>query len=280
MVNDKNIQGNYFKLIVQNIKAHIENLPQVLKLSVADLKKTYTGSAMGWAWAIIKPLVTIFVYWFAIAIGLRGGGDTGDVPYIIWLVAGILPWFYMGEAITGGTVCIRRYSYLVTKMKYPVETIPTFTNLSKLYVNLVITVIVVVIFAIFGYFPPIQIIQLPLYIILMFMFFNAWSLFAGLVSAMSNDFANLVKSFNIAVFWLSGILWNIENVADNELLYTLMMLNPVTFICYGFRNSLVYGVWFTEQPKRLLYFLIWYVVLGFLSLWAYKKLRKEIPDVL
>lgn len=280
MVNDKNMPGNYFKLIAMNFKAHKDNLSQVMKLSVADLKKTYTGSAMGWAWAIVKPIVTIFVYWFAIAVGLKGGSDFGEVPYIVWLVSGIVPWFYMGEAITGGTNCIRRYSYLVTKMKYPIETIPTFTNLSKLYVNLVITAIVVVAFCLFGYFPPIQIVQLPIYIILMFLFFNAWSLFAGLISAISKDFANLVKSFNIAVFWLSGVLWNIENVADSKFLYTLMMLNPVTFICYGFRNSLVYGTWFFEQPKRLIYFICWYVALVFLSLWAYKRLRKEIPDVL
>ncbi len=280
MVNNNKINENYFQLIVSNIKAHSEHFSQVIKLSVADLKKTYTGSAMGWAWAIVKPIVTIFVYWFALAIGLRGGKDVGDVPYIVWLVSGMIPWFYMGESITGGTGCIRKYSYLVTKMQYPVETIPTFTSLSKLYVNVIITAIVIILFLIFGYTPPIQVIQLPLYTILMFMFFNAWSLFAGLVSAISKDFANLVKSFNIAVFWLSGILWNIQNVADNKILNAFLMINPVTFICYGYRNSLVYGVWFFEQPKRLAYFLMWYVVLAFMSLWAYKRLRKEIPDVL
>ncbi len=280
MVNSKDVQGNYFQLIGQNLKAHKDNFSQVLKLSVADLKKTYTGSAMGWSWAIIKPIVTIFVYWFAIAIGLRGGKDYGDVPYIIWLVAGLLPWFYMTDLITGGTDCIRKYKYLVTKMKYPVETIPTFTGLSKLYVNVAITAIVIIVFLICGYVPPIQIVQLPIYIIFMFMFFNAWSLFAGLVSAMSKDFANLVKSFKIAVFWLSGVLWNVENVADNKVLSTFLALNPVTYICYGFRNSIVYGVWITEQPKRLVYFLAWYVILLFFSIWAYKKLRKEIPDVL
>jgi ABC-type polysaccharide/polyol phosphate export permease len=165
-------------------------------------------------------------------------------------------------------------------MKYPIETIPTFTNLSKLYVNLVITAIVVVAFCLFGYFPPIQIVQLPIYIILMFLFFNAWSLFAGLISAISKDFANLVKSFNIAVFWLSGILWNIENVADSPVLYELMMMNPVTFLCYGYRNCFVNHKWFFENPESLGFFIGWYLFLGFLSLWAHKKLRKEIPDVL
>ncbi len=271
---------SYIDNITLNFKEHFENIPQVFKLSVADLKKTYTGAALGWAWAIIKPIVNIFVYWFAIAVGLRQGGDVNGYPYILWLICGIIPWFFMSEAITGGTDCIRKYSYLVTKMKYPVTTIPTFTNLSKLFVHVIIAFAVVLIFWIAGYPPTVYLLQLPVYTILMFLFFNAWALFAGLVSAMSKDFSNLVKSFNIAVFWLSGILWNIENVRDSELVYSLMMVNPVTFLCYGYRNCFVNHVWFFEEPKRLLYFVCWYLIMAFLSIWAHKKLRKEIPDVL
>lgn len=283
-----NFFKSYIDIFVLNIKEHLENMPQMLKLSIADLKKTYTGAALGWAWAVIKPVVTIFVYWFAIAIGLRQGSDIDGVPYILWLIAGIISWFYMGDTITGGTECIRRYSYLVTKMKYPITTIPTHTNLSRFFVHCIIVVIVIIIFCISGYTPPIQILQLPFYMILMFLFFNAWSLFAGLISAMSRDFANLVKSFNIAVFWLSGILWNVENVKNsNPVVYKLLMVNPVTYLCYGYRDCFIAGsqgatdgAWFWEHPKRLLYFFCWYAVLIFLSLWAYKKLRKEIPDVL
>ncbi len=270
----------YFKILILNLKEHYENRSQVLRLSVADLKKTYHGAALGWAWAIIKPVVTVFVYWFAIEIGLKKGGDINGYPYVLWLIAGMLPWFFMSEAITGGTDCIRRYSYLVTKMKYPIMTIPTFTNLSKLFVNLLLTVIVIIIFWVNGYPPTIYLIQLPVYIFLMFMFFNAWALFAGMVSAIGKDFSNLVKSLTVAIFWLSGVLWDVNNVADNKMLTRFLMCNPVTFISYGFRNCFVNGVWFFEQSKRLMYFAIIYAVLVILSFWAYKKLRKEIPDVL
>lgn len=280
MTKIKNFFMSYIDAITVNLKEHLENMPQIFKLSIADLKKTYTGAALGWAWAVIKPIVTIFVYWFAIAIGLRQNGDVEGVPYILWLICGIVPWFFMSEAILGGTDCIRRYSYLVTKMKYPVTTIPTFNNLSKLVVHIIICAVVVVIFWIAGYPPSIYLLQLPLYMLMMFMLMNAWSLFAGLVSAMSKDFANLVKSLNIAVFWLSGILWNIENVKDSELIYSILMLNPVTFLCYGYRNCFIYETWFFEQPKRCLYFLFWYALMALMSMWAYKKLRKEIPDVL
>lgn len=281
----KSFFKSYIDIFMLNIREHMENMPQIIKLSVADLKKTYTGAALGWAWAVIKPVVNIFVYWFAIAIGLRQGGDVNGVPYILWLICGIISWFYMGDSITGGTDCIRRYSYLVTKMKYPVTTIPTHTNLSRFFVHSIIVVIVIIIFCVSGYKPPVQIVQLPLYMLLMFLFFNAWSLFAGLISAMSRDFANLVKAFNVAVFWLSGVLWNIEPLRiTNPLIYKLLLMNPITYICYGYRSCFIAGsgdgVWFFDHPKRLLCFLCWYVMLVALSLWAYKKLRKEIPDVL
>ena len=275
-----NFFKSYTDIIVLIFKEHFTNLHQIGKLSVADLKKTYNGSALGWAWAVIKPVFTLFVYWFAIAIGLRSGKDTGDYPFILWLMAGMVAWFYMTEIITGGTVCIRRYSYLVTKMKYPITTIPTFTGLSHLYVHFVLVAVVIAVFWIMGYAPTLYLVQLPIYTILMFLFFNAWAMFSGLVSAISKDFSNLVKSLNIGVFWLSGILWNIDNVADNKILDIIMKINPVTFICYGYRNCFVNHKWFFEEPVQLAVFLGWYAILGFMSLWTYKKLRKEIPDVL
>jgi teichoic acid transport system permease protein len=271
---------SYFKLLSQNLKEHKENYVQVWRLSIADLKKTYHGAALGWFWAIIKPVVSIFVYWFAIEIGLRKGGDVEGFPFVLWLIAGMVPWFYMSELITGGTDCIRKYSYLVTKMKYPIMTIPTFTNISKLIVHIILSVVLVVIFWVCGYPPSIYLLQLPLYIFMMFMLFNAWSLFAGLVSAVGKDFSNLVKSFVTAVFWLSGVLWDVGNLADNKFFKVFFAINPVTYFCYGFRNCLIYKKWFFEEPAELCCMLGVYLVLGFLSLWAYKKLRKEIPDVL
>ena len=55
------------------IKDHITYRKQIFKLAKADLVKTYRGSALGWAWALIKPVVTIFVFWFAFSFGLRKG---------------------------------------------------------------------------------------------------------------------------------------------------------------------------------------------------------------
>lgn len=266
-------------VIGEIIKDHITYLQQIFKLAKADLVKTYRGAALGWSWAIIKPAVTIFVYWFAFSIGLRMGGDVDGYPYFLWLISGLLPWFYMSEMITSGTDTIRKYSYLVTKMKFPVSTIPTFVSISKFIVHLLLVVIVILIFIFMGYPPDIYIIQLPFYMLCMFIFFTIWSLFSSLLASMSKDFGNLVKSMVMAVFWLSGILWNPETITI-PWLKKLLMLNPVTFITTGFRNCFINHVWFFEQPKRLLYFVIITAIMLVIAIWTYKRLRKEIPDVL
>ena len=131
--------------VVKILKEHIEYRQQLIKLAKADIVKTYRGSALGWKWAIVKPAVTIFVFWFAIGIGLRGGSDVNGYPFFLWLIAGMIPWFYMNDMLTSGTNSIRKYKHLVNKMKFPVATIPTFVSMSKLTINIALIIIMLVI---------------------------------------------------------------------------------------------------------------------------------------
>ena len=265
--------------IIEMLKEHIEYRQQIFKLAKADLIKTYRGAALGWSWAIIKPAVTIFVYWFGFEIGLRAGKPVAGYPFFLWLIAGVVPWFYISDMLTSGTDSIRKYSYLVTKMKFPVSTIPTFVSISKLSINIILILITIVIFCGFGFTPDIYYLQIFFYLFLCFIFWTIWGLFSSLLAAISKDFANLVKSFVSAVFWLSGIIWNPDTVKIAWLKKALMF-NPVTYLVSGLRNCFINKIWFWEQPKRLLYFGIITMILLILSIWAYRRVRKEIPDVL
>lgn len=261
------------------IRDHIQYGQQIFKLAKADLVKTYRGAALGWAWAIIKPAVTVFVYWFTFEIGLRAGNNVEGFPFFLWLISGVIPWFYMNDMLTQGTEAIRKYSYLVTKMKFPISTIPTFVSISKFMVHLALLAIMIIIFILMGYPPSIYLIQLPIYMLLNFLFFTVFSLLASLLACMSKDFANLVKSLVTAIFWLSGIIWNI-NTLKVPWLKSLLKINPVTFLIEGYRNCFIHGKWIWESPKTLICFLVILVILAIIAIWLYRKLRKEIPDVL
>lgn len=264
--------------MLEIIKEHKGFWRTILKLARVDLIKTYRGSALGWAWSIIKPSVTIFVYWFAFSIGLRAAKVIDDYPFFIWLIVGIIPWFYMSEMITQGTEAIRSYRHLVTKMNFPVSTISTFVSLSKLFVSLCMIGIVMIIYVANGYPLDIYILQLPFYILAMFLFFTAWSIFASPLAAISKDFSNFVKSFTTAIFWISGIMWDPSKIST-DWLRILLKVNPVTYIAEGFRDIFIHKVWFFEKKETIVFGIVLLIMI-LLANSIYNKLRKDIPDVL
>lgn len=267
------------KDLIKIFKEHIDYRQQLVKLAKADIVKTYRGAALGWAWAVIKPAVTIFVYWFAVEIGLRVGKQVNGYPFFLWLIAGLIPWFYMNDMLTSGTESIRKNRHLVTKMKFPVATIPTFVSMSKLAINLILITLMIIIFWILGYAPDIYYLQILFFIGLSFAFWTVWAFFSSMIAAISKDFANLIKSFVTAIFWLSGIIWDPEQITVGWV-KAISKWNPVTYIASGFRDSFINKVWFWQKPETLIYFLIVFAILAILAMFTYKKLRKEIPDVL
>lgn len=267
------------KTFVEIIREHIVWRHQLIRLAKADLVKTYSGAALGWAWALVKPIMKIFVFWFAFSFGLRMGGEVDGHPFFLWLIAGFVPWFYMSEMITGGAGCIRGYRYLVTKMKFPVVTIPTFIGLSKLVIHILLFFITIVVFIAFGYLPDIFLLQIPLYMILMFTFFYFWALFSGMLSAISKDFQGLVKSFTTVIFWLSGIIYDINGI-EIPWIKTVLSYNPVTIIASGYRHAFVDKTWFWEHPDEIRNYIILLIIMICLAIWAYRKTYREIPDVL
>jgi teichoic acid transport system permease protein len=269
----------YGATLLDIIREHTDYRKQILQLAAIDLLKTYRGSALGWLWAVIKPTVTIFVYWFAFSIGLRVGRSVAGFPFFLWLLAGIIPWFYIQEMLTQGSTNLKRYDYLVTKIRFPVSTISTFVSLSKLYVHIALMMIVVLIFVLSGYPIDVYFLQLPVYLALMFAFFTMWSMFASLLSAMSKDFANVVNSFVMAVFWISGIMWDVNSI-NIPWLAKALLFNPVTFIATGYRNVFIYKRWFFEDTFALFAFAVMLAGMGGLALYAFHRLRRDIADVL
>lgn len=267
------------KTLINILSEHITYRKQIFKLAKANLVKTYRGSALGWSWALIKPVITIFVFWFAFTVGLRAGSPVNGYPYFLWLISGFVPWFYMSEMISGGAASIRNNKHMVTKMKFPISVIPTFVSLSKFAIHILLFVIMVVIFMLFGFMPDIYLLQIPLYMLMMFMWFTVWGLFAGMLSAISKDFLNLVKSLTQAIFWLSGIIYNVNNI-DIPWIRAILNYNPVTIVATGYRHTFIDKVWFFEDMYSMRCYFIIIVVMIVLAIWAYKKLYKDIPDVM
>ena len=202
-----------------------------------------------------------------------------DIDLFPWLVAGLVAWFFCSDVISAGMGSIKKYSYLVTKMKFPVVAIPIFVVLSNLFMHVVLLGICLVYFLMRGDTFDITWIQLPIYTLLMALFFMMWSIFSAPLEVISKDFKQLVKSIVRILFWVSGVIWNVRGTSMGWI-SNIAMFNPITFFVEGYRDALLYHQWIWERPKQLIVFLIIFVVMTLLAFRVYKRTRKEIADLL
>lgn len=251
---------------------------QIGQLALFDLKKKTRGTALSWAWLLIKPAIFVFVFWFALEVGLRIG-ENASPPYFLWLIAGLIPWFYMQDMLAGGSAVFTRYSYLVNKIKFPMSGIPTMANISCSLVGMILIAILFIIYFAYGMPLDIYLLQIPLILVMMFAFFNMYSLLTSLLTALSKDFAQLIKALITPLFWLSGIIFDIQAIKISWI-QSVMFLNPITFFATAFRDAFYHKTWFWDNPTMLGGFGFVFLVTLVVMLALYKRLHEEVPDAL
>lgn len=261
------------------LREHLKNFIKIFQVALIDLKKVYRGAALGWLWLILKPATTIFIYWFAFEIGLKVGRDINGYPYYLWLITGLLPWFYISEVISTLPDSFRKYNYLVTKMKFDISIIPTFCSLSRFIVNIMLTVIVLIIYYIMVGKLDIYIYQLPLYMFLMFVSFSLLGNIFAMLGSLSKDFSNLIKTLPRVLLFLSSVFWETDKITI-PWVREMQKWNLVSYFTTGYRNVFIYKKWFYEDIVGFGIIILIILFLFLLASLLYKRLKKEIPDYL
>ena len=251
---------------------------QIWDLAKIDLIKTYRGAALGKVWLFTKPAVYILVYWFTLSVGMRSGHDVNGQPFLLWLATGVFPWFFMSDAINTGSDVYRRYPYLVNRLKFPLSVISTFYTLSIMIIFACTMLFTLAVCLLTGVHLSRYLLQLPLVMVSMVVFWVAWSIMLSPRGAVSKDFSNLIKTLSTPFFWLSGILFQLSSLP--EIGQRVMAFNPVAWCVEAVRDCFVYKEWIWERPDELIPFLVVFAVVVLLALRNFKRLYKEVPDVL
>ena len=98
-----------------------------------ETKSMYSMQYLGFLWELVTPILQIAVYWFVFGFGIRQGRDIDGVPFLPWLVSGIIVWFFISPAITTTARSVYSRIGLVSKMSFPLSTIPAYVLLSLIY---------------------------------------------------------------------------------------------------------------------------------------------------
>ena len=154
----------YYERILTIPAELFQSRKMIWKLAKNDFKNRYAGSYLGIIWATAQPIVTVVMYWIVfdkvfdtrsqmVASGL-------EVPYVLYLTAGLVPWFYFSEAITQGTMALLEYNYLVKKVVFNVSILPIIKVISATFIHVFFMVVLLCVSVGYGYYPNVYTLQL------------------------------------------------------------------------------------------------------------------------
>jgi ABC-type polysaccharide/polyol phosphate export permease len=247
-------------------------------LSVNDFKARFASSFLGAVWAYITPLVTMLVFWFVFQVGLRTA-DISNVAFIVWFAPAFLAWTFFSETLSMGTVALREYSYLVRKVKFRVSVIPLVKIISGCFVHAAFIVFMILLVACYQIPLTIYSIQLLYYFLCTVLLLTGLCWLFSAITPFFPDMQSIVAVLIQIGFWTTPIIWNADAISSN-LVHLILKLNPMYYICRGYRDALIEHIWFWQRGYTNLLF--WVVTLAFFMLGAlvFRKLRPHFADVL
>ena len=255
-----------------------QNRKLIMRLAKNDFKTKYAGSYLGIVWAFVQPVVTILVYWFVFST--MRAGMTRQVPYVLWMIAGMVPWFFFQDSLNNGTNSLVEYSYLVKKVVFKISILPIVKLVSALFVHLFFIAVVLVLYTAMGYFPGLSVIQVVYYSFSMFILVLGITYLTSAVVVFFRDLSQIISICLQVGVWLTPIMWNFEDLHLSGIITYIFKLNPMYYIVEGYRDALITGRWFWERPVLTLYYWVFTLVVFWLGTRVFKRLRVHFADVL
>ena len=258
-----------------------KNRRLVMKLAKNDFKTRYAGSYFGPFWAFVQPIVTIMVYCFVFSVGFRQNTDGIGIPFVLYLVAGIVPWFFFQDALVGGTNALLEYNYLVKKVVFNISVLPVVKIISALFVHGFFVVFTIILYAFYGRFPDWYYLQILYYSICVFILSLSLVYISCAVVVFFRDLTQIINIGLQVGVWLTPIMWVADTaLKDHPLIQKILQLNPMYYIVSGYRDAFVVKRWFFERPLWTLYFWLFTLVCFCFGNWVFKRLRIHFADVL
>lgn len=259
-----------------------QNRKLIWKLAKNDFKTRYAGSYLGMVWAFVQPIVTILVYWFVFEKGFNAKAEmlaNGlTAPYVLWLTAGIVPWFYFSEALSNGTTALLEYNYLVKKVVFKISILPIIKIIAATFIHGFFVLFMLGLFMVHGYFPDLYTLQLFYYSFCLFVFVLGISYATCSIVIFFRDLTQIIAIFLQVGMWATPILWELNKI---PLKYQILFkLNPVFYIVNGYRSALLEKSWFWEDFYSTMFFWIVTAVIFGIGALIFKRLKVHFADVL
>lgn len=241
-------------------------------LTLRDVKIRYKQTAIGIAWAVLQPVLTVAI--FTVIFSRFAQFDTGNVPYPLLALSGLIVWLFVHNAISMASSSFISNTNLVTKVYFPRILLPTAASAAGL-VDLAISLIILILFM-FYYRAGLtwQISLAPVFLLLAIVLTIS---FGTLFSALNVRFRDVqfALPFMLQVWMIASPIFYPASILS-EKWKLVFAINPLTGILDGFRSTL-FGTVFDWPVIGISTISV--AVIAVFSLFFFKWMEDDFADI-
>ena len=204
-----------------------------------DVKIRYKQTVLGAAWAILQPLFTMII--FTIIFGRFAGIKTGDIPYPVFVFAGLIPWTFFSSGLAGAGQSLINQQALLTKVYFPRLFVPASATAAYLVDLLITLALYAVILAVYRVVPSWQVIFLPGVILLTVAITLGMGLSLAALTVLYRDFRYVVPFMIQILMYASPVIFPLGMLPEKYQL--VLSLNPMCGAIEAFRSSVLGVPW-------------------------------------
>lgn len=210
-----------------------------------ELRSRYKGAALGWAWALVRPLVMLLVY--GLAMGVFLGAGRAIPQFMVFIYSGLLAWTLFSTVVMSCINSLIANAGLLSKAHFPRLLLPLSVLLATLVDFVLQGAVLLVGYGIFSDAPePAALLWLPPSMFILLMLSLGAGLFFAAVNVYVRDVSFLVDVGLQVGFWLCPVIYSYGQVARGaeslgwaaDVATRIYMLNPMASVIIGFQRAL------------------------------------------
>jgi ABC-2 type transport system permease protein len=216
------------------------NLNLTLELAITAFKLKYTGSALGYVWSLVKPLMLFGIMYlvFSVLLGVGKGSDPGYYDFPVQLLIGIVIWTFFVESTTLAMNAVAGASDLIRKAYFPRWILVVASTGSALLTFAINTVLVVVVTLLLGQLHlSWRSLLAPVYFLELAVLVLGLSLLLSALFVFFRDLGHIWEILSLVLFYASAVVFPFSRIPVR--LRDVAGLNPVAQIMLDLRHALV-----------------------------------------
>jgi lipopolysaccharide transport system permease protein len=244
-------------------------------LAWRDVAVRYKQTAIGLAWALIRPFLTMVV--FTVVFGSLAKLPSGGAPYPILVFSAMLPWQFFANALSECSNSLISNSNLISKVYFPRLVIPASAVIVSFVDFMISGMILLGLMIHFNFVPDWRILTLPLFTLIAFAASTGMGLWLAALNVEYRDFRYIVPFIVQFGLYISPVGFSSSIVPEKwRLIYSL---NPMVGVIDGFRWAILGKDAVIYMPGFVLSIGV-VIVLFFSGIWYFRKMERRFADVI